>query len=73
MLIKINIPSKKNASFSTPPDLNFKHYVNGKNFGTGPKWFETRGGPLIEVVRKRGYTVYTQAVEISDILCSWGR
>ena len=34
-----------------------KHYVNGKNFGTGQKWYETLGGPLIEVVRKRGYTV----------------
>ena len=37
-----------------------KHYVNGKNFGTGQKWSETRGGPLIKVVRNRGYTVLRQ-------------
>ena len=29
-----------------------------ENFVTGQKWSETRGGPLIEVVRNRGYTVY---------------
>ena len=31
------------------------HCVNGKNFGTGQKWSETPGGPLIEVVKDGGY------------------
>ena len=31
-----------------------QHYVNGKKLGTEQEWSETRGDPLIEVVRNRG-------------------
>ena len=32
----------------------------GNNFVTGQKWFVTRGRPLIQVLRNRGYTVYVK-------------
>ena len=34
-----------NALKSVARTQRVKHYVNGKNFGTGQKWSETRGDP----------------------------